>query len=78
MVELSSIQIPTYMIDFFKYGIIIILFFIILNIVTKCVCSIYQTVSETIKWHKMADDDDNDDYNDWLDDDDEDDEDDEI
>lgn len=67
MTTLSAIQIPTYMADIFKYGISIILIFIVLNIVIKCGCSIYKTIYEIIEWRKMNDDDDDDD--DWDNDD---------
>ena len=70
MTSLSSIQIPTYMANVFKYGITIILIFITLSIVVKCSCFIYETIMDVIRWHKIDDDDDEEFWND--DDDDED------
>lgn len=69
MTELSSIQIPTYMVDIFKYGITIILIFITLSIVVKCGCFIYATIMNTVRWRKIDDDDDDDFWNDDDDDD---------
>lgn len=76
MTTLSSIQISTGMIDIIKYGLLIALIFIIASIVVKCSCFIYETICDTIKWHKIDEDSDDDDYDDnWLDEDDDDDED---
>lgn len=78
MTTLSSIQIPASMVDIIKYGLLIVLIFIIASIIVKCSCFIYETICDTIKWHKIDEDSDDDDYDDsWLDDEDEDDDEDE-
>ena len=46
MTQLSTIQIPTYMVNIFKYSITIIMIAITAMIVTKCICSIIETIRD--------------------------------
>ena len=80
MTSLSSIQIPTYMVDIFKYSITIIMIAITVMIVTKCICSIIETIrdlhdsdnfSDYHFRHSFFKDEDEDDYDDYDEDDDE-------